>query len=71
MKKILVTGSTGFVGSHLVEFLLKKKNYKIYCTKRYHLSRLDNVKVFYNKVTWVDCDITDPVAKNHQKHKTR
>lgn len=62
MKKILVTGSTGFVGSHLVEFLLKKKDLKIFCTKRYHLSRLDNVKSFYNKVTWVDCDITDPVA---------
>ncbi len=62
MMKILVTGSTGFVGSHLVDLLLKKKNLKIFCTKRYHLSRLDNVKHFYNKVKWVDCDITDPVS---------
>ena len=60
MKKILVTGSTGFVGSHLVDYLLKKKNIKIFFKKRYHLSRLDNVKHFYNTVKWVDCDITDP-----------
>ena len=25
IKKILVTGSEGFIGSHLVEFLVKKK----------------------------------------------
>ena len=28
MKKILVTGSEGFIGSHLVEYLIKK-NYKV------------------------------------------
>ena len=25
MKKLLVTGSTGFVGSHMVDLLIKKK----------------------------------------------
>lgn len=63
MKKILVTGSTGFVGSHMVDLLLKNyKDAEIFCTKRYHLSRLDNVKHFYNDVKWADCDITDPIA---------
>ena len=28
MKKILVTGSEGFIGSHLVEYLVRK-NYKV------------------------------------------
>ncbi len=31
MKKILVTGAGGFIGGHLVNYLLKKKNYKIVC----------------------------------------
>ena len=61
-KIILVTGSTGFVGSHMVDFLIKKKNYKIYTTKRYHLSKLQFTENFFKKVNWVDCDLTDPVA---------
>ena len=35
---ILVTGGTGFVGSHMIDYILKyaiKPNQKIYCTKRW------------------------------------
>ena len=65
MKKILVTGATGFVGSHMVDFLLDNiKNIKIYATKRYHLSRIDKIQHFYDKINWVDCDLTDPVSVN-------
>ena len=40
-KKILITGITGFVGSHFADYLSKnEKNLKIYGTKRYHLSRM-------------------------------
>ena len=71
-KNILVTGSTGFVGSHMVDFLLKNiPKVKIFCTKRYHLSRLDNVKHFYDDVEWFDCDITDPIAVNKTIKKIR
>ena len=29
-KKVLITGANGFVGSHMLDYLLSKKNYKIY-----------------------------------------
>ena len=45
MKKILITGITGFVGSHLADFLLQKKNIKIFGLKRYHLSKEDNILI--------------------------
>lgn len=35
MKKILITGSEGFIGSHLVEYLLKKK-YLVKCLVQYN-----------------------------------
>ena len=35
MKKILITGGAGFIGSHLAEFLLKK-NYNITVFDRYN-----------------------------------
>lgn len=47
-EKILVTGSAGIVGQHLIPFLKKKKIYKIYnsgCRKFYDLS---NFKIFKN-----------------------
>ena len=31
--KIMITGGAGFVGSHLAEFLLKKRHEIIVCTK--------------------------------------
>ena len=63
-QKILITGITGFVGSHMADFVLdlKKKEKEVYGIKRYHLSRLDKVKHFFDKISWFDCDLTDPVA---------
>ncbi len=58
--KILITGISGFVGSHMADLLLQNKKNKVYGLKRYHLSKLDNIKHIYNKIHWVDCDITDP-----------
>ena len=62
-ERILITGVTGFVGSHLADFIIEKFPEKeIYATRRYHLSRMDNVYHMMDKLNWVDCDITDPIA---------
>lgn len=61
-EKILITGITGFVGSHLADFLLEKKEYEIFGLKRWNLSRLRNVHHIMNEINWHDCDITDPIG---------
>lgn len=63
-KKVLITGVTGFVGSHLADFIFENfsNEYEIWATRRYHLSRMDNVYHMIDRINWFDCDITDPIA---------
>ena len=55
MKKILVTGSEGFIGSHLVETLLKKK-YKVKALVQYNS---------FNSIGWIN-DLINKDSKNLQ-----
>jgi GDP-4-dehydro-6-deoxy-D-mannose reductase len=69
LKTILVTGGTGFVGSHILDSLVERRDtfgedLRIFATRRYHLSRRDKVEHLETKVEWIDCDITDPIAVN-------
>src|SRR5438045_2875684 len=61
MKKILITGITGFVGSHLAEYCLEK-NHKVYGLKRWHLSKFRNIRHIVDEIELFDCDLTDPVS---------
>ncbi|MDA9235943.1 GDP-mannose 4,6-dehydratase, partial [bacterium] len=69
-ESILITGITGFVGSHLADLALKK-NCKVYGLKRWNLSRLRNVRHIMDKIEWIDCDITDPVSVKKAIVKSR
>ena len=47
MKTILLTGSTGFIGSSILKFLLNKHN--LYCLNRKKVKQIKNVKNIYFK----------------------
>jgi GDP-4-dehydro-6-deoxy-D-mannose reductase len=56
-RKILITGITGFVGSHLAEYLLSL-NMEVYGTVK-RRSRLDYIEGIKNKIKLIECDIID------------
>lgn len=60
-ERILITGITGFVGSHLADLALEK-GCIVYGLRRWNLSRLRNVRHIIDKINWIDCDITDNVS---------
>ena len=72
MKKVIVTGGLGFIGSNLIELLLKK-NYKVInIDKNTYSSNFYNVKEFKkNKnYSFIKCDIANrKLAKIINKHK--
>lgn len=62
--KILITGITGFVGSHLSEYCLTKKGVELYGTALSHhlgdeLKRIEHNK---NKIKIFECDLTNRIA---------
>lgn len=60
--RVLITGITGFVGSHLAEYLLSENSAEIYGTVR-HRSPLDNISGILGRVSLIrDVDIHDAHA---------
>jgi GDP-4-dehydro-6-deoxy-D-mannose reductase len=68
--KALITGIGGFVGSHLAEFLLNKKNVKVFGIDRW-LSRLDNIEHIKDKIKLIECDLTDPFSTHEEIEKIK
>jgi len=58
MKKVLITGATGFVGSHLIDFLLENEEVEIFGTRR-RRSDMSLVQHVKDRVNWIEVDITD------------
>ena len=61
MKKIIVTGGLGFIGSNLIDLLLKKNYFVINIDKATYSSNLYNVREFKNskKYKFIKLDIKD------------
>jgi len=59
--KVLITGISGFAGSHLAEYLLAEGKYEVAGTIKWR-SRLDNINGIMDKIKLYDCDIKDAFA---------
>lgn len=56
--RILITGITGFAGSHLAEYCLDRGDVEIYGMVRWR-SRTENIDHLKNDLNLIDCDIRD------------
>ncbi len=59
--KVLVTGITGFVGSHIAEYLLKMKGIEIFGIVRWR-SDIENIERIKDKIKLIECDLRDFVS---------
>ena len=57
-KKVLVTGGAGFIGSHIVEELLKE-NAKVIVLDNLSTGNFDNLEPFLDKIEFIEGDITN------------
>lgn len=62
--RVLITGITGFAGSHLAEYCLGRSDVEVFGTARWR-SRMDNVEHITDQITLLDCDLKDSVAVRH------
>lgn len=56
--RVLITGITGFAGSHLTEFLLAKGGIEIHGTERWR-SKTENIDHLKKQIQMHECDIRD------------
>ncbi len=69
--RILITGITGFVGSHLAEYLLKKDpGDEIFGIYRWR-SRMENLHLVHDKINMVECDLHDSGSVRQMMDKVR
>src|SRR5258705_4434436 len=58
MRRVLVTGVTGFAGSHLVDYLLTRGDCEIVGIQRWR-SRTENIEHVRDKIRLVECHLRD------------
>ncbi|MFC1938072.1 GDP-mannose 4,6-dehydratase [Chloroflexota bacterium] len=69
MKKTLITGITGFVGSHLSEYLLTQ-GVEVYGTVRWR-SKMENIEHIKDKLHLVEADLRDAFSMQQLIEKTK
>ena len=60
MTNILITGGTGFVGSHMIDYILNNKtDVKVYATKRWMEDTKNVDHIIDDRFEFIDCDLID------------
>lgn len=62
--RVLITGITGFVGSHLADYCLGRGDIEVFGTMRWR-SRMENVVDIADDIEMLDCDLRDITAVRH------
>ncbi len=70
MRRVLVTGVTGFAGSHLVDYMLTRGDCEIYGTQRWR-SRTENIEHVRDKISLIECDLRDASSTRDMLEKVR
>jgi GDP-4-dehydro-6-deoxy-D-mannose reductase len=70
MRRVLITGVTGFAGSHLVDYLLTRGDCEIVGIQRWR-SRTENIEHFQDKITLLECDLRDAFSTQDTVAKAR
>lgn len=68
--RVLITGITGFVGSHLADYCLAKPDVEVYGTIRWR-SKRDNICHIEDKINLHECDIKDAVSVQNMLKKVK
>jgi GDP-4-dehydro-6-deoxy-D-mannose reductase len=69
-RRVLVTGVTGFAGSHLVDYMLERGDSEIFGIQRWR-SPLDNILHFMDRITLLECDLRDASSTRDVIEKVR
>jgi GDP-4-dehydro-6-deoxy-D-mannose reductase len=59
--RVLITGITGFAGSHLADLCLKRDDVDLYGIIRWR-SRTENIEHIWNRLKLVECDLRDATS---------
>src|SRR6185436_10727961 len=70
MRRVLVTGVTGFAGSHLVDYMLERGDCEIFGIQRWR-SRTENIEHFADRISILQCDLRDASSTRDTLEKVR
>ena len=59
--KVMITGITGFAGSHLLEFLMTLEGLEIYGIRRWR-SRTEHIDHLADAIVMEECDLRDSTS---------